>query len=176
LVVYTESGPDRGRLVHTPFGFAPRPIADVHQYGELPIDERLVLDRTLIVKTHGDVSTSVASDTWGGNYTVSEDDQSEYLSGTFIENLFPSRLLHKLRNSHCLFLGNMAGDWRLRVLVHRIWRGQPLGVVSWAVQMAPDRLQQDFWRQAQVELWPSAPTDYVAEISRHIFAQWGPVG
>jgi hypothetical protein len=173
LVVHMASGPDRGRFVHIPFDGAPTIISGPQAYGALPIDDDLRLLRTVIVKTHGSVDADFDGYSWRGNYLLSAHDESDYLAGALVESLVPMQLLYKLRASHCLFIGSSADDWRLRVLVKRIWRGRPLDSTAWSVERQVDKLQAEFWRQAQVEVLEIEPETYVSEVSRQMLQPRG---
>ena len=61
---------------------------------------------------------------------------------------------------HAMFLGYPVHDWNLRVFLKRIWEGS-LGARSWAIEPAPDALEKSLWTQANVELYPADPGDYV---------------
>lgn len=168
LAVYVGAGEDRGKFVHLPFDRHPELIMVPNRYNRFPIDDFGELQRTLIVKIHGGVAGGVDADRWSEAFVVTEDQYIDYLSAAPIESLVPVQILAKLTESHCLFLGYTMRDWNLRVFLKRIWRGEPLGSRSWAVQRGPNMLEQDFWKGAQVECF-SAPLDaYVEELSRHL--------
>ena len=88
-----------------------------------------------------------------------------------VESLVPVQILGKLTDSHCLFLGYAMRDWHLRVFLKRIWRGQPLGSKSWAVERDPDVLEKDFWSQFGVEFFAAALDEYVEALGQHVLAR-----
>jgi hypothetical protein len=168
LAVYMASGDERGKFVHFPYDRDPEPISVPNRYGKFPIDDFGELERTVIVKIHGGVGDEVA--TFGGkdNFVITEDHYIDYLSSNPVESLVPVQILAKLTESHCLFLGYSMRDWNLRVFLKRIWRGEPLGSKSWAVERAPDVLEKDFWSQSQVDFFAIPLEDYVGELERQI--------
>jgi hypothetical protein len=48
------------------------------------------------------------------------------------------------------------------VLLHRIWGEQPLSYKSWAVQLHPDTLDEEFWEKRGVDILDAPIDDYVA--------------
>ena len=77
---------------------------------------------------------------WKSNYVITEDHYIDYLGGRSAEEVVPMQILAKLRQASCLFLGYAIADWRLRVFLHWIWRGErPGGATHWAVESASRR-------------------------------------
>jgi SIR2-like domain len=72
-------------------------------------------------------------------FVVTEDDYIGFLSESSVENLVPTQLLTKLRDSHFLFLGYGVREWSLRVFLRRMWHEGEPGATSWAVQAGPTR-------------------------------------
>ncbi len=171
LAVYVGTGEDRGKFVHFPFDREPELISVPNRYNRFPIDDFGDLQRSLIVKIHGGVAGGADADRWREAFVVTEDHYIDYLSAAPIESLVPVQILAKLTESHCLFLGYTMRDWNLRVFLKRIWRGEPLGSRSWAIEREPDALEKDFWTNAQVECL-GAPLDaYVEQLGRHVLAR-----
>jgi hypothetical protein len=170
LAVYMASGPDSGRFVHFPFEGAPEPIREPNSYTRLPIGLEYELERTVIVKIHGVVDSSVGTYRIKDDYVITEDHYIDYLSRSPIESLVPIQVLDKLRESHCLFLGYPVRDWNLRVFMKRIWDGSP-GATSWAVEPHPDTLEKRLWAQSEVELYGADLGDYVDRIQQHLTAR-----
>jgi hypothetical protein len=168
LAVYMASGEDRGKFVHFPFDGDPEPVTVPNRYGKFPIDDYGEVDRTVIVKIHGGVDGSSGGYGWKENYVITEDHYIDYLSRSPVESLVPVQILAKLTESHCLFLGYTMRDWNLRVFLKRIWKGEPIGSKSWAIERDPHVLEQDFWRQSQVDLFASPLDEYVGELGRHM--------
>ena len=103
---------------------------------------------------------------------VTEDHYIDYLSAAPIESLVPVQILAKLTESHCLFLGYTMRDWNLRVFLKRIWRGEPLGSRSWAIEREPDALEKDFWSQcsrSSASARRSTPT--CEQLGQHVLAR-----
>lgn len=171
LAIYMASGPDSGKFVHFPFDRDPQPINVPNQYAGFPIDDYGELERTVIVKIHGglDVGSGYGAK---DNFVITEDHYIEYLSSGPVESLVPVQILAKLTESHCLFLGYGMRDWNLRVFLKRIWKGEPLGSKSWAIEREPDVLEKDFWSQAQVEFFAVPLEHYVDGLHRQL-AAWG---
>jgi SIR2-like domain/TIR domain len=161
LVIYMASGDHKGKFVHFPYEADAEPIAVPNSYGKFPIGDYGELERTVIVKIHGAVDGNVGDYRWKENYVITEDHYIDYLSRGPIESLVPVQVLDKLRDSHCLFLGYAVRDWNLRVFLKRIWRGEPLGAKSWAVEPDPDLLEKEFWAQFYVDLYAADLADYV---------------
>ena len=78
----------------------------------------------------------------------------------------PVQILVKLRESHCLFLGHAVRDRRLRVLLRRLWGGQPIRPRSWAVQRDVDEFEKASWRDSGVDVFAADPADYLFELDR----------
>lgn len=76
----------------------------------------------------------------------------------------------ELRKSHFLFLGYSLRDWNLRVILHRIWGDQKLTYKSWAIQLNPERLDQEFWRKRDVDIFNVSLETYIAELDKRLRA------
>ena len=176
LAVYMASGRDKGRFVHFPFEGSPRPIAVPNAYGAFPIGDYGELERTVLVKIHGAVDDCVGDYRWKENYVITEDHYIDYLSRSPVENLVPTQILDKLRDSHCLFFGYAMRDWNLRVFLKRIWRGEPLGARSWSVEPDPDVLEKEFWSQSCVDLYTADLAEYVAQLGARLAERTHPAG
>jgi len=171
LAVCIAAGPDRGRFLHIPWYDAEdrvvEPIARPNEYVEFPIDEYGDLTRTVIVKVHGgavhDAPPGLRVPT---GFVITEDDYIGYLSESSVENLIPTQLLNKLRDSHFLFLGYGVREWSLRVFLRRVWHEGEPGATSWAVQTGANELDDDFWRTLEVERFALAPADYLADLQQ----------
>jgi hypothetical protein len=169
LVTYMADGRHRGRFVHVPAGAEePEVIDKPNQYVAFPIDERGDLERTVILKIHGAVDRN-AQATWS-SYVITEDHYIEYLSRSELSNLVPAALLSKMMESHFLFLGYSMRDWNLRVLLHRIWGEQPLSYKSWAVQLQPDKLDEEFWEKRGVDILDAPIDEYMAGLEHSLGA------
>jgi hypothetical protein len=161
LAVFMASGPDKGKFVHFPYDGFPEAISVPNAYGKFPIADYGELERTVIIKIHGAVDGHVGDFSWKENYVITEDHYIDYLSRSPIENLVPVQILDKLRDSHCLFLGYTIREWYLRVFLKRIWRGEPLGAESWAIEPEPDVLEKKFWGHSYVDLYAAGLAEYV---------------
>jgi SIR2-like domain len=163
LVTYIAEGPSRGNFVHAPPGEPPRLIEKANQYTELPVDARGNPERTVILKIHGTVDREVPPD-WD-SFVITEDHYIEYLTRSDISAFMPATLAAKMKRSHFLFLGYSLRDWNLRVILHRIWGEQHLSYNSWAIQLRPQRLEQEFWDKRNVEIFDVALEHYVERLA-----------
>ena len=101
---------------------------------------------------------------------ITEDHYIDYLGGRPAEEVVPTQILAKLRQASCLFLGYRIADWRLRVFLHWIWKGErPAGATNyWAVERDPDLLERQFWQRSGVCLFKSRLTDYANSFDRFL--------
>jgi TIR domain/SIR2-like domain len=173
LAVCIAAGKDRGRFLHIPWYDAGdrdiEPITRPNEYVDFPIDDYGDLSRTVIMKVHGgavhDAPPGLQVPT---GFVVTEDDYIGFLSESPVENLVPTQLLTKLRDSHFLFLGYSVREWSLRVFLRRVWHEGEPGATSWAVQAGADEVDDDFWRTLEVERFHLAPADYLADLERFL--------
>ena len=156
LVSYVADGDDRGRFMHWPAGEAPRVIERPNEYAAVSTAKR-----TVILKIHGAVDRSVSGEWEGDSYVITEDHYIDYLTRTELTGLLPVTLARTLKRSHFLFLGYGMRDWNLRVILHRIWGDQKLSYKSWAIQLAPEPIDCEFWQQRGVEIRNVGLDDYV---------------
>ena len=172
VAVYMAPGTQyEGRFVHLPWGNAdPRPIMTPNEYFEFPIvTDYGQLTRTVIVRISGAVDNAAAGYSWPRNFVITEDHYIDYLGGRPAEEVVPVQILAKLRQASCLFLGYTIADWRLRVFLHWIWRGdRPSEATHWAVERNPDVLERQFWQRSGVSLYKSRLTDYVMGLDRFL--------
>jgi hypothetical protein len=143
LVCYLADGEHRGKFVHWAPEREPTVIERPNEYRGLTPDER-----TVILKIHGNVDRSSTEYEWD-SYVITEDHYIDYLASADISNLIPATLLRKLRRSHFLFLGYSMRDWNVRVILQRIWGEQMLKYKSWTVQLAPGRLEREYWEKVR---------------------------
>jgi hypothetical protein len=158
LVCYLAEGEHRGKFAHWPPEGAPILIEIPNQYSQLPPRENR--ERTVILKIHGAVDRSGPEAEWD-SFVITEDHYIDYLTRTELENLVPVHLLKDLRRSSFLFLGYSMRDWNLRVILHRIWRGQKLSYHPWAIQHRPDKLDCEFWEMRGVDVYDVPLEEYV---------------
>jgi len=166
LAICIAAGKHRGRFLHIPWYDAEdreiAPIARPNEYVEFPVDDLGDLSRPIILKVHGgalhDAPPGLQVPT---GFVVTEDDYISFLSESPVENLVPTQLLTKLRESHFLFLGYGVREWSLRVFLRRVWHEGEPGATSWAVQAGADELDDDFWRTVDVDRFDVAPADYL---------------
>lgn len=167
LVTYIAEGEERGKFLHVSPAGEPVLIDRPNEYRGLNLDQRPV-----ILKIHGAVDRANPE---RDSYIITEDHYIDYLTRTDISNLIPVMLAAKLRKSHFLFLGYSLRDWNLRVILHRIWGEQKLNYKSWAIQLKPQTLDQEFWRKRDVDILDVRLEDYVAALSQRFTAlpRWG---
>ena len=77
----------------------------------------------------------------------------------------PAYLMARMRNSHFLFLGYAMRDWNLRVILHYIWSQQARRFGSWAIERAPDPIDEKFWQRHRVEIIEARLEDWVDAMS-----------
>ena len=107
------------------------------------------------------------------SYVITEDHYIEYLARKDVSNLIPVQIAAKLRKSSFLFLGYRMRDWNLRVILHRIWGEQRLSYKSWAIQLEPEPIEQEFWSKRGVEILRMGLDEYVEGLDHAIR---GPLG
>lgn len=169
VVSYVSEGEQKkGKFLHILPDGDIRLIEKPNEYRDLSLARR-----SIILKIHGAVSRGgmegdeiIEKD----NYVITEDHYLDYLTRTDIAGLVPTVLAAKLRNSNLLFLGYSLRDWNLRVILHRMWGEQRLKTRSWAVQLKPDQLDCETWREHGVLILDARLEDYVAHIKEHIQA------
>jgi hypothetical protein len=173
LAVCVAAGKHRGRFLHIPWydadDRAVEPIARPNEYVEFPIDDYGDLSRTIILKVHGgavhDAPPGLDVPT---GFVITEDDYIGFLSESPVENLIPTQLLTKLRDSHFVFLGYGVREWCLRVFLRRVWHDGEPGATSWAVQAGADEVDDDFWRTLEVERFELSPADYLTDLEHFV--------
>ena len=159
---YVADGDQRGKFLHwQPDGEAIL-IDKPNEYSALSLDERSV-----ILKIHGAVDRTNRD---RDSYVITEDHYIDYLTRTDVANLVPVKLVAKLRRSHFLFLGYGLRDWNLRVILHRIWGEQRLKYRSWAIQLQPQHIDREFWRQRQVDIIDARLEDCVEGLEARLAA------
>ena len=160
LLAYVCTNPSeyRGRFTHQgPDKREPIVIENPEAITSLDLRKRAV-----ILKMHGAV---VRSDTFDqDNYVITEDHYIDYLARADITQLLPAPIPRKLRNSHFLFLGYGMADWKLRVILRRIWGMQGLDYPSWSIQFAPDELETRFWDDRGVDVFNVDVAQYVERL------------
>jgi hypothetical protein len=169
LAVCIAAGKDRGRFLHIPWydaeDRAVEPITRPNEYVEFPIDDYGDLSRTIILKVHGGPVYDAPPGVQNG-FVITEDDYIGFLSDGAVENLVPTQLLTKLRDSHFLFLGYGVREWSLRVFLRRVWNEGEPGATSWAVDGGADEVDDDFWRTLEVDRYRLSPADYLANVEQ----------
>jgi len=161
VVSYIAEGESRGKFLHRMPSGESQLIERPNEYQGLSLDERRDLKRPAVLKLHGAVDRASGEN---DSYVITEDHYIDYLTRSDISNLVPVTLREKLRRSHFLFLGYGLRDWNLRVILHRIWGEQKLTYKSWAIQLHPDRLEQQFWLKRDVEILDVSLRSYVDEL------------
>ncbi len=138
----------RGKFVHVSHKGVQTPIIDSNSYDQLPIDENMRVDRTIILKIHGAINRT----SWArSSFVITEDDYIEYMARIDPSNPLPSMLAAKMRQSSFLFLGYSLSDWNLRVILHRILAGRPFGANSWAILDRAEEQDEKFWESRDVD-------------------------
>jgi hypothetical protein len=168
-VVWYIADPEeqRGKFWHRPWQQQPKMIAKPTRYTALPLDERALLKRTLILKIHGAIDRD---DSDRDSFVITEDHYIDYLTTTDIEQLLPGTIVRRLRKTAFLFLGYSMADWNLRVILHRIWGEQPLDWQSWAVRKDVDEVEEALWRARKVEVLDVDLEEFISELDRRLTA------
>ena len=155
VVSYIAAGRDRGRFCHREPNGATHVIDLPNTYAtELSLERR-----TIVLRLQGGVDQ--ASDV-----VVTEDDFIGYLGD--VGGAIPVALAARLRRSHFLFLGYGMRDWSLRLVLDRMWGGEPPAYRSWAVVPEARPLERQFWRARDVDLLELPLDDYGAALARHL--------
>jgi hypothetical protein len=162
LVGYVSEGEQRGKFLHWLPSGEVIVIDRPNEYRGLSLDER-----SIILKIHGAVDRGNPE---RDSYVITEDHYIDYLTHTDISNLVPVTVAAKLKRSHFLFLGYALRDWNLRVILHRIWGEQKLTYKSWAVQLNPSPVDQQYWRKRDVDILDVRLEDYVAALGERVEA------
>lgn len=160
LLLYIADGESRGRFLHQPMDGPACLIDRPNEYRGIPVEQR-----TIIVKIHGAVNRT---DPDADSYVITEDHYIDYLTRTDLNSILPATLTAKLRKSHFLFLGYGLRDWNLRVILHRIWGTQILTYKSWAIQLNPQPIDQEFWQKRAVEIFNIPLEEYINELDKRV--------
>ncbi|HVF50704.1 MAG TPA: SIR2 family protein [Pyrinomonadaceae bacterium] len=168
VVTYMTSGSheQRGKFLHTAPDGEVRLIEKPNEY-RLPLDENRNLTRSVVLKIHGAVDRTAPD---RDSYVITEDHYIDYLTRSDISSLVPVTLAEKLKSSNFLFLGYSLRDWNLRVILHRIWmeQQQNANYKSWAIQLKPEKLEQKFWENRDVEIFHAPLDAYIADLERRV--------
>lgn len=168
VVTYMTSGSheQRGKFLHTAPDATVRLIEKPNEY-RLPLDENRNLTRSVVLKIHGAVDRTAPD---RDSYVITEDHYIDYLTRSDISSLVPITLAEKLKSSNFLFLGYSLRDWNLRVILHRIWmeQQQNANYKSWAIQLKPEKLEQKFWENRDVEIFHAPLDAYIADLERRV--------
>jgi hypothetical protein len=160
LVWYVAETEHRGKFLYLPPDGEPRLISQPNEY-----DGVSLADRTVILKIHGAIDRLRPE---RDSYVITEDHYIDYLTRTDVSTLMPVTLGAELRHSHFLFLGYSMRDWNLRVMLHRIWAEQSRTYKSWAIQLHPNPIDDEFWHRRGVDVLNISLEEYVAGLSAHI--------
>jgi hypothetical protein len=161
-LTYRASGEYRGRFFHTPPEGEAKLIENPNNYTEVSVEQRPV-----VLKIHGAVNRG--RDWEKDSYVIREDDYIEYLACTTeINSVLPATVGKKLKLSHLLFLGYSLSDWNLRVILYRIWSQLKFSYKSWAIQVGPQKIDQDFWAKRNVEILDMGLDEYVKTLGTRI--------
>jgi len=161
ILTYVAEGDHRGRFLHWPHEGEPVLIEKPNKYAGISLEQR-----PTILKIHGAVNRINRRQ---DSYVIREDDYIDYLSRTTdIANVLPSTIVAKLKESHLLFLGYSLSDWNLRVILYRIWSALTFDYKSWAIQVNPQRLDQQFWSKRDVDILNIYLEEYVSALQSRI--------
>lgn len=162
VVSYIASGRDRGRFFHRDPSGSSHVIDLPNTYAtELSLDRR-----TAVLKVDGGVDPSAAREQ--ESFVVTEDDYIAYLARNDVGSAIPVGLAARLRRSHFLFLGFGMSEWSMRLVLDRIWGGEPLSYRSWAVLPGARPLERQFWRSRDVDLLEVPLEEYVEALGTYV--------
>ena len=173
LAVFLVEGDNKGKFVHIPWKGDPQLVTDPRRYRDFPIDGDDELEHTLIVRICGAEDGGEGQYRWERNFLLTEDQYIDYLVADQVASVLPHQILNKLTGSHCLFLGYRIREWTPRVFLKRVWRAGRVEDVSWAIERAPDRLEERLWKSLNVELAMLSPDDYASQLAKRADA-WQP--
>jgi len=157
VVSYVAAGRDRGRFCHR----EPEGTTHVIELANTYATELSLERRTIVLRLDGGLGED-------DGVVVTEDDFISYLAHRDVGSALPVGLAAKLRRSHFLFLGYGMREWSLRLVLDRIWAGEPLAYRSWAVVEAARPLERQFWAARGVDLLEQPLDDYVAGLGSHV--------
>jgi len=160
LVTYIADGNARGKWRHRAPDGADVLIDIPNQYADLNPDERAV-----IIKIHGAVDRA---DTTRDSFVITEDHYIDYLTNSDIASLIPVKLKARLELSAFLFLGYSLRDWNLRVLLYRIWGNSSVNSASWAIQAAPQLIDQKTWQPRNVSIVDMTLENYLDALEARV--------
>ena len=168
VVTYIADGEESGRFIHRAPDGEEYLIERPNEYTALPIEAATrILQRPVILKIHGAVHRGEME---RDSYVVTEDHYIDYLSRSDISNLMPKALVAKLKGSHFLFLGYSLRDWNLRVILRRLWGERKLTYKSWAIQLNPQSLEEQFWRKRDVDIFSLPMETYIIALRSRLHA------
>ena len=158
--------PEQGRFWHRLPDGEVVPVKLPNKYTGLALAKRPV-----ILKLHGAIDRL---DRERDSYVLTEDSYIDYLAGPSVGDQIPFSLMAKMKTSHFLFLGYSMRDWNMRVILKRLWRGDTLGHVSWAVQLPPSgdgaqEVERKLWsRRGNIELHYAPLKEYVKRLGAEL--------
>jgi hypothetical protein len=155
LVTYIADGPKQRRFLHTSPDGDKRVISKPKSHAELQFDERPV-----IAKIRGTVDRGKTDSQ--DSYVITENHYIDYLSDTNIGQLLPESIKSRLMKSSVLFLGYSLTDRNLRVILRRLWNGDPVaGWKSWAIQADANTIEERLWFSLNVETLSARLNEYI---------------
>ncbi|MGK7893987.1 MAG: CHAT domain-containing protein [Xenococcus sp. (in: cyanobacteria)] len=140
------------------------PINDPNIYEDLDPDKYPV-----ILKLYGPMG---GADNPKENFVITEDHFIDYLAQSDVSRLLPASLLELLHHSKILFVGYCLSHWDERVVLHRLWPKETFSIDQqkcWAIQLEPQPLDRELWKQAEVELIQcTSLEDYITELKQRV--------
>jgi hypothetical protein len=163
LVAYLATNEWRGRFLHIAPGGAACLIELPNAYGDLVPGLR-----TVIIKILGYVDR-LPERAWE-SFVVSEDDHIEYLAEGDMKRMLPVTVSAHLRRSHFLFLGYPPRFWSQRVFLQRLLGSEPVSFRSWAVDHAPEKMDDELWRRRRIDSVLCSPTRFTERLADQVEA------
>ena len=133
---------------------------------DLPIDDRLELTRTIIVKLHG--GTADLGREWRAvrdNFVITEDDYIGYLPEARREP-DPGPDARQGAREPLPLPGVPMRDWTRRVFLQRVWGDRSRAPGPWRSNPEPDPVERELWEHFGVHVVEQRPTEFLDELRK----------
>lgn len=172
LISYIRDGEDRGKFQHhQPCGRESTVVHSANDYEAASVDQR-----TVVLKIHGAVQRTDSADDEepdSFNFVITEDDYISFLAQGDISEKIPILVRERFERCQFLFLGYGLADWNMRAFFKDIQTEQRANnkrLRSWAVQLNPDEMEEQFWDDRKVKIYDKPLDEYVEELSERLQA------
>jgi len=164
LVFYIAEGKNKGKFWHVPPEGEGRAVL-IERPNEYSTERLDPARRTVILKIHGAVDRR---DPAGDSFVITEEQYINYLVHADTSDFLPVALRSKLKRSSFLFLGYGLRDWNLRVWLYQIWGERNVSTKSWAIQLNPDSMDEQFWLRHEVRVLNEQLSTYITKLGEHL--------